>query len=65
VRQALRLQSVVFGRPMTPREVLVRGHARQVDIPARHFLSGPLDAMQDQIRDCYATAVGQALDSDQ
>ncbi len=62
VRQALRLQSVVFGKPMTPREVLVRAHMRQADIPARHFLSGPFDAMQDGARDTYAAAIDEALD---
>lgn len=61
VCQSLRLQSIVFGRPMTPRDVLVRAHMRQVDIPARDFLSGPLDAMQDDIGAAYADAVGQAL----
>lgn len=61
VRESLRLQSVAFGRPMAPREVLVRAHARQVDIPGRHYLSGALDTMADTIAETYRTAVDGAL----
>lgn len=61
VRESLRLQSVVFGRPITPRAVLVRAHARTVDIPGRFYLAGALDDMADTIAETYAAAVDEAL----
>jgi hypothetical protein len=63
VRESLRLQSVAFGRPMTPRQVLVRAHARQVDIPGRAYLTGALDTMADTITETYRMAVDEALRS--
>jgi len=61
VRDSLRLQSVAFGKPMTPREVLVRAHARTVAIPGRAYLSGALDDMGGDIADAYADSVDGAL----
>jgi len=61
VRESLRLQSVAFGRPIGPREVLVRAHARSVAIPGRAYLSGALDDMQAEIEAAYADAVDAAL----
>ena len=62
VRESLRLQSIVFGRPMSPREVMVRARAREVNIPGRAYLSGALADMQDDITDVYSDAVNAALD---
>ena len=61
VRESLRLQSIVFGKPMSPRDVLVRAHAREVNIPGRAYLSGALAEMQDDISDAYSSAVESAL----
>jgi phage gpG-like protein len=61
VRESLRLQSVAFGKPMMPRQVVVRAHARQVAIPAREFLEEPLDEMADEIAESYADVVRAAL----
>jgi len=64
VRESLRLQSVAFGRPISPREVLVRAHARNVTIPGRAYLSGALADMQADIAVAYADAVDAALSGD-
>jgi hypothetical protein len=61
VRESLRLQSVAFGKPISPRAVLVRAHARTVAIPGRAYLSGALDEMQGDIQAAYADAVDSAL----
>ena len=61
VRDSLRLQSLVFGKPMTPRAVLVRAHVRTVAIPGRAYLSSALADMQGDIQAAYAGAVDAAL----
>ena len=61
VRESLRRQSVVYGKPMTPREVIVRAHARQMDNPAHPFLDEPFDEMADDIAETYADVIGAAL----
>lgn len=61
VREHLRRQSVAFGRPMTPRDVLVRAYGRQLDYAGRSYLAGPLAAMADDIAATYETSVREAL----
>lgn len=63
VRESLRRQTTAFGRPMTPREVLVRAHARRVDAPAHGFLAESTAAMEGVMADGYAAAIAGALRS--
>ena len=61
VRETLRRQSVAFGRPIDPRDVLVRAHERAVSIPGRAYLAGALEDMQGDIETAYAAAVDAAM----
>lgn len=49
VRAHLRQQTMAFGRPMTPKEVMVRQHTRDVNNPGRPFLKPALADMRDEI----------------
>jgi hypothetical protein len=63
VREHLRLQSVAFGRAMTPREVLVRAFARNVDYPGTAFLESVLAETSGEIVEAYSDAVLGAAQS--
>jgi hypothetical protein len=52
---------VVYGKPMTPRDVIVRAHERQVDIAPRNYLDEPFDEMAEEIAETYADVIGAAL----
>ncbi len=49
VREHLRMQSVVFGRPITPTAVTVRAHAMRMHMPERSFLRSALAEMRPEI----------------
>jgi phage gpG-like protein len=50
VKAHLRTITQAFGRPISPREVLVRAHTRQVTYPERSFLRSALADMSDKIK---------------
>ena len=60
VRQHLRHQSVAFGRPIAPIDVMVRAHARKVNLPERSFLRSTLAEMTADIVARLEEAVQQA-----
>lgn len=49
VRAHLRLQSVVFGRPIPPTAVSVRAHTMRMRMPERSFLRSALAEMRPEI----------------
>ncbi len=61
VREHLRRQSEAFGRPITPRDVLVRAYVRTLDYAGRFYMEGALDDMADDIVAAYTDAVTGAL----
>jgi HK97 gp10 family phage protein len=61
VREHLRRTSVAFGRPITPVDVLVRAHSRQVDQAPRSFLRSALAELEPEIRARIEAAVHQAV----
>ncbi len=61
VREHLRRQSVAFGKPIAPVEVLVRAHSRRVDFPERSFLRSALAELQPDIHDRLEAAVSEAV----
>lgn len=63
VREHLRTQSMVFGRNVSPREVLVRAHDRNVTLPGHAFLESPLEEMAGDIEQAYESAIMGVLQS--
>lgn len=61
VREHLRRQSVAFGKPIVPVDVLVKQHARKVNQAPRSFLGSALAELEPQIRDRLEQAVQQAV----
>lgn len=61
VREHLRTITQAFGRPIDPRSVLVRAHARNIDQPARSYLRSALAERQDIIRAHLRAAVDRAV----
>lgn len=61
VRQSLRMQKQAFGRAITPVQVTVRAHTRQVSLPERSFLRSALAEMQPQITAALRGAVTEAV----
>jgi phage gpG-like protein len=50
VAEHIRTIHQAFGRPITPREVLVRAHSRAIDYPGRSYLRSTLAERADGIR---------------
>jgi len=66
VREHLSTMTQAFGRLLeTPREVLVKAHARKVDQPARSFLGSTLEENRQEITDRLLQAVQLGLDGEQ
>jgi phage gpG-like protein len=63
VREQIQHRSVAFGRPMTPRDVLVQAYQRQVDYPGRAFFDMPFAAMSGDVAATYRDAVMGAIES--
>jgi len=61
VREHLRRQSIAFGKPIAPVEVLVRAHSRRVDFPERSFLRSALAELEPDINDAIEAAVSEAV----
>jgi len=62
VREHLRMQKVAFGRPMKdPRQVTVRAHTMNMNVPGRSFLRSSLAEKADEIRSGYEHAIQRAL----
>lgn len=56
VREHMRKMVQAFGRPVTPREIMVRAHQRKVDQPPRSFLRSTLREFETTIREELETA---------
>ncbi len=61
VRAHLRRQSMAFGRPIAPIEVMVAAHTRQVEYAPRSFLRSTLEEKAAEIRAALEAAVHQAI----
>lgn len=61
VREHIRNMTQAFGIPVAPIAVLVRAHARQVNMPARSFARSALDELQPQISQDFNDLVRKAL----
>lgn len=61
VKQHMRMQRQAWGRPISPREVLVRAHTAKMNLPERSFLRSSLREMADQIRAEYEAAAQRAI----
>jgi hypothetical protein len=52
IRSHSRNLTVVFGRPLaSPITVIIRAHARKVQVPGYHYMHGALEAMTGTIKD--------------
>jgi phage gpG-like protein len=56
-----RMQTQAFGHPMTPRQVLVRDHTRQMEMPARPYMRPSLEENKQAIIRRIRTAIEEAL----
>jgi len=61
IREHLRRITQAFGRPIDPRTVTVRAHARHVDQPARSYLRSTLAEEAAGIRERLHAAVSVAI----
>lgn len=43
IKSHLRMVSKVFGKPVTPRQVMIKAHTRHVNFPERRFMRDSLD----------------------
>lgn len=43
IKSHLRMVSKVFGKPVTPRQVMIKAHTRNVNFPERRFMRDSLD----------------------
>lgn len=61
VREHVRRITQAFGRPITPREVLVASHSMRMNIPERSFLRSSLSEMEPDILAGLNEAVQEAI----
>lgn len=61
VKEHLRTLKQAFGRPITPRQVVIQAHTRKVDYPERSFLRSALSEMRQEIVDELGAAAKDAL----
>lgn len=61
VKEHMRNQTMAWGRPMTPRQVMVRSHSMQMNLPERSFMRSALREMSPEIQAEYERAMNRAI----
>lgn len=61
VKQSLRMQTKAWGKDITPVQVTVRAHPRNVSLPERSFLRSALEGMEAEIQREVNGAVIEAI----
>lgn len=61
VREHTRTITQAFGRPISPRDVLVRAHTMHMQLPERSFLRSSLEERAPSIREALVQAIREAL----
>lgn len=62
VREHTRRITQAFGRPIPPRDVIVRAHTMKMNLPERSFLRSALRERAPSIRDAIVAAVKGAIE---
>lgn len=64
IKAHLRMIKKAFGRPMTPRQVMIKAHSRQVDIRERRFMRDSLDQIAKIVPKNIDAAVERGLSNE-
>jgi len=62
VKSFQREMTKAFGKPIAPRSVLIKAHARNINMPERSFLRSTLTEMTAEIKESLPNAVMKELD---
>lgn len=62
VKSFQREMTMAFGKPIAPRSVLIKSHARNINMPERSFLRSTLTEMTAEIKESLPNAVMKELD---
>ena len=61
VKASLRRMTKAFGRPISEKEINVRGYHRRMELPERSFLRSALEEMDPAVRDEVEASLREAL----
>ena len=64
IKSHLRTIKKVFGRPITPRQVMIKAHSRNVDLRERRFMRDSLDAIARIVPRNIDAAIQRGLSSE-